>query len=204
MSVDTSNTTIKIIKGFEPDEADGFYEKLKESGYGLDFDEDGELSREEFDMLMNEEARFMELHASLKHGACESLEEFLVEQGMPYTRFSSRSIDTDAELKIFDGVRQYSVGCDTDGCPVVPMDALRKVIDLLEISEEDDPYADMRALVVANENWVETDINAFWRYGMESAVAFSPNVVNPNDGVIDVEIEEEDGGSPEITKKINS
>ena len=204
MSVDTSTTTIKIIKGFEPDEIDGFYGEIKKSGYGLDFEEGVELSREDFNKLMDSDGRSIELNANLRYGVCDEFESFLVGQGMPFTRFSAQSLDADAELSVFDGVRQHSVGCDNDGEATISMNAMRKVIDLLETSEEDDPYAEMRALVVANENWVETDVNNFWRYGMEQSVAFSSNAVDPHADAIDVEVEEEDGGSPEITAKINS
>jgi hypothetical protein len=93
------------------------------------------------------------------------------------------------------------VYADENWEPLIKMSGMRTLIDLLEKSEEEEPYADVKALVMANENWSETDINNMWRYGMENSIAFSSNYTGDDD-IIDAEVEEEDGGTAEITKQI--
>ena len=197
-------TDIEIIKGFEEDEIEPFFEILSESGYGLEYDDSKQkLSKKEFASLMDEDKRFMSLKGNIQDGGDSKLEEHLEELGIPFTRFTQPTSEDNSYLVIFDGVRRHQVACDRKGNPLVEMDKVRAVIDMLETPEEEDPYADMRALVLANEAWVETDINKFWRYGMEDSVAFSSNFTKPDDGIIDVEVEGELDGSPEVTKQIN-
>lgn len=188
MSKEYVQTTIEIIKCFEEEEFDEVYKLIEESDYGTEWGDEGSISRKSFDTLLGGEERFIKLYGSMPYGTNEELEKYLQEKGIPFKRWSAAGLDYATELVVFDGVRSHTVGTSETEEPMVPMSVLRAIIDILETPEEEDPYADMRALVYANENWIPTDINMFHRYGMESTVAFSPNA--QGNGVIDVEAEE--------------
>ncbi len=202
----TSNTysKIKIIKGFEEDEIEEFYTKILSSGYLLDNGKLADLTKESFTKHMDEDCRYLSFTGLVSNSTYKQLEEFLMDTGMPFKCLNRKTKKGYPDMVIFDGVRRHYVNCTKNEEPLAPMAALREVINLLELSEEEDQFADMKALVVANENWVETDINNMWRYGMENSVAFSSNFRDPNADAIDVDIEEEVDGNPEITKKVNS
>lgn len=199
MSTKPIETEIKIIKGFEKDEIEDFYNQLKDSGYSDEYKEGGSLANETFTELLNGDERFMELKAIIPPGHSIDLEKYLEDNGMPFVKHTGETPEVEQELYVFDGVRGNRVQCNRDGEAYVRMTDLRAVIDLLEKSEEEDAYADLKALVVANESWIETDISKFWRYGMENSIAFSPNYVDPDKDIIDVTVEEDNS---EITKSI--
>lgn len=187
------NREMKIIKGFEEEEVSDFYTKMFGSNIGYD--------KEIFPIEMANDNRFIYAQGDIDDDAQNELEEYLQDLGIPFITYECSET---GEMTVFDGVRKHSMICTKDKTPLVEVDAIREIIDLLETPEDEDPYADMRALVKANENWIETNIDNMWRYGMENSVAFSSNFNDPNKDAIDVDIEEEDGGNPEITKKIDS
>lgn len=186
--------TIRIIKGFEEEEVGEFFEKMigDDVGYADD---------STFYEQMDNDKRYLEFSGEPDEEYIERLTGYLENLGIPYILYEC---EEKGEMTVYDGVRSHSMICTKEKTPLIEMSAIREIIDLLEKSEDEDPYADMRALVKANENWIETDIDNMWRYGMENSVAFSHNYREQHEDVIDTEIEEEDGGTPEITKKIDS
>jgi len=186
--------TIRIIKGFEEEEIRNFEKDMLG-------DADGYSDDTTFYEQMSNDSRYIEFTGEPTEEYEERLEKYLKELGIPFICYECE--DT-GEMTVFDGVREHAMICTKDKTPLVEMNSIREIIDLLEKSEEEDPYADMRALVKANENWIETDINNMWRYGMENSVAFSHNYREDSEDIIDTTIEEENGGTPEITKKVNS
>ena len=187
-------TTIEIVKGFEEDEVDDLVNILSKHELLTMADGEKYVSEE-----MKTEKRILSVEGDLTRESLDQISDFLKDLGIPFK--ARRGLGNG--ILIFDGVRLHDVYTNEVGEPLTLMSNMREVLDLLETTEEEDPYADMKALVAANAGWIDVNINNMWRYGMENSVAFSSNDKEKED-VIDVEIEEEDGGSPEITAKINN
>jgi len=187
------NVIVKIIKGFEEDEASEVFETLNTAATSITesiFKEEME-SKERFIKLVD---AFPDTDSFLEVG------EYLKGLGIPFV-IEDR---TNNKMVVFDGVREGTVDCDNSGIPLIPMQYIRDIIDILEVPETEDAFSDLKALVRANEYWTNTDIDTMWRYGMEKSVAFSSNFAGEDDSIIDVEAEEENSGNPEISKKINN
>ena len=92
-----------------------------------------------------------------------SLKALLSELGVPWVYQNIVC----QEIEAFDGVRVSKVDTDEEGSPYVDMRAVRSIIDMLEKGDE------VRAIVYANQFWVETNVLNMWRNGMEGVVAYS-------------------------------
>ena len=171
------DTTIKILKCYEGEELEEVAEAIENSCFG---DKD---SASLFKEQLENDERYVEFFAPVNYGADEELESFLEDKGIPYVRVSQFSDDAPNQMIAYDGVRRFDVPVDGNMNPVVDMRAMKAIIEMLENDDE------LRALFYANENYIETDINKFYRYGMEDSIAFSPNAVKNN--AIDVDIAEE-------------
>ena len=195
MSKEYVPTTMQIIKCFEKEEEDEIYNLINEAEYSDDWGCSG-ISREEFDILMKNQERYLDLKGNLPNGLHEPLESYLEEKGIPFKRWSEAGIEFDHDLVVFDGVRSHTTLASKDGEPLVEMSAIKTILERLEEPDKPgDDLADLKTfsdvLAIANYHWVNTDINTFYRYGMEGSVAFSPNAKG-DDGTIDVEVKEQE------------
>ncbi len=198
---------VEVVKGFEQEEIGNFMNEL--INRSADVAIDGvvkSINEDTFSIEFDREGRVFELYLKKDIVEVSRFMDYLEELGIPYKVYAEsgmRSPSSGKELFVFDGVRSSCVHASESWEPLIPMSRMRNLIDLLEKSEEEEPYADIKALVIANEGWSETDINNMWRYGMENSIAFSHNFKKPdeNTGVIDVEVE--DGGTAEVTKQID-
>lgn len=118
----------------------------------------------------------------IKYGTSPELENWLVENGVPFKRFTSAYEDFPAEVMVFDGIRKHSVPSDTQGNALVDMRVVRSIIDMLENDDE------LRALSYSNGHWIETDVTNMYRWGMEETIEIS----SEKKDYIDAEIEEKE------------
>ena len=187
MSKEYVPTTLQIIKCFEEEEFNEVFDLLNKAQFSVEPDATYSITQEEFDgFQLAADDRHMTVYGNIAFGGDEELEAYLEDKGMPFKRWSANTDEYEHQLVMFDGVRKHNVLSDKEGNALVDMRALRSIIDMLEDGLEP------RALFYANENWIETDINNCWRYGMEQTLAFSPNAVDPNADAIDVEVQEDE------------
>jgi hypothetical protein len=125
----------------------------------------------------------MSLEGEMPFGTSPKLEEWLQEKGVPFKRWTDMCDEFQAEIFVFDGARTATVFSDREGNALVDMRALRAVIDMLENDEE------VRALVYANQQWVETDVSNMFRWRVEEEKEFSSM---KKDDFIDVEVDGEE------------
>lgn len=172
-------TELQVVDDFEENERKEFLEIISGANY-KEVESDSE--------------RLLKFSGELEEGDAEKADGFLKDKGIPFKRWSSPR-DEDPFIIIYDGVRENKVPSGRDKQEYAPLSNIREVIDLLELSEEEDPYADIKALLKINENWINTDIKNMYRYGMKDSIAYSSNFIpgtgEKDNDFIDAEIEED-------------
>ncbi len=183
-------STLRILKCFVgEDEKLAAFKLIEKSKYKL-VTPDGnvELTKKLLEeLLLDTKDRTFLLLGSIPYGTYPPLEEFLRAGSIPFCRWTDICEDFSPEIVVFDGVRVNAVSSNTEGDALVDMRALRSIIDMLEEDRE------ILALSYSNENWVETDVNNMWRFGMEAVAEFS-TADKANIDIIDTEVIGENNG----------
>jgi hypothetical protein len=163
---------IDILRCLDGEEVDKLVELLNYSDYTqVKLDKDS----------LPGDDKVISLNGKMPFGTNPKLEEWLQEKGVPFKRWTDSCEEFPSEIFVFDGARHETVLSDSEGNALVDMRALRAIIDMLEDDNE------IRALVYANQQWVNTDVSCMFRWRMEETVDISTGREN----YIDVEVEEE-------------
>jgi len=100
----------------------------------------------------------------IRYGYNHEVEEWLKNNGVPFKRWSGGYDDFSPIMVIFDGIREHDTPADGSGNALVDMRAIEAIKEMLEDDQE------IRALVYANQHWINNDISSMWRWGMEETI----------------------------------